>query len=145
MFWLVALSLWASSILMQGYVVVGIVFAGCGLLFELYVVYSWHHDWVLFLGFRCAAYIRSLLYFLLLFLRVAGVSYTLSSMNIFVVYFGYWKFKKYILNYYLINMILGENLYFFVFYFYFLVVFRGIFSRKQIIKYSEIFNFFWLN
>lgn len=48
-----------------------------------HVVYSSHHDWVLFLGFRCAAYIRSLLYFLP---RVEGVSYTLSSMNIFSVY-----------------------------------------------------------
>ena len=31
----------------------------------------------LFLGFRCAAYIRSLLYFMLLFPRVAGVLHPL--------------------------------------------------------------------
>lgn len=39
-----------------------------------------HHDPVV-LVFKCAAYIRSLLYFLPFFPRVVGVSYTLSTMN----------------------------------------------------------------
>lgn len=79
------------SLLMLQWLLLGSVLAGgpfCSILMQGYAivalcVYSSHHYWVLFFGFWCTAYIRSFLYFLP---RVAGVSYTLSSMNIFSVY-----------------------------------------------------------